>query len=174
MNKKKIMKERHELLTRIQGEMQENYTAALIREPENENDPPILSIVFDGLGMEHDDAFGEFYFLPLPDGEARAQHFSAVITIADDIKEDHLSELFEAMSYINFALPCGAYSIDSQKRFMAFRMTAPLPIDIDPEELYKEVNIVIGNAVAITDVHMDILLKVMAGEMTVEDVKKAL
>ena len=58
MNKKKIMKERHELLTRIQGEMQENYTAALIREPENENDPPILSIVFDGLGMEHDDAFG--------------------------------------------------------------------------------------------------------------------
>ncbi|MCR4589916.1 MAG: hypothetical protein K5668_03785 [Lachnospiraceae bacterium] len=37
-----------------------------------------------------------------------------------------------------------------------------------------ELNIVMGNTVSIADMHMDLLLKVMSGEIGVEDVKNAL
>lgn len=174
MNKDTILKERRSILDRIMTDMQEDLTPALMREPEGENDPPILSVVFEGIGMEHEEAFGEFYFLPLPDEKPLVQYFAAIITIADELEDEHLSELFEAMSYINFTIPCGSYSIDSEKRFLAYRLTVPLPMDMDSEALYNELNVVIGNAVAVADIHADILLKVLSGEMSVEEVKKLL
>ena len=133
-------------------------------------------MVFDEIGLDEEGAAGEFYFLPLPetDDEVEVQHFAAAITVLDDIDEKYLPALFEAMSYINFALPCGAYSIDKDKSFCAFRMTVPLKIDMPGDELYDEMNIVMGNAVTIVDVHMDILRKVGAGEMTAAEVKELL
>ena len=171
---KKRNEERRAILDRIVGDLQENLIAAMIREPESDEETPIISVIFDGLGMEHDEVFGEFYFLPFPDEDVDFQHFSAVITIADEIKEEHLSELFEAMSYINFVLPGGSFCIDSEKQFLAFRLNVPLPADMDNEELYHEINIVMGNAVALTDIYMDQLLKIMDGEKSVEELKKEL
>ena len=170
MDKTKLMRERRELLDRIEQE----FAIAQMREPEGEDEPPILSVIFDGLGMEHEEAYGEFYFLNIPDEDTKVQHFAAAITIADEIEEERLGELFRAMSYVNFAVPCGAYSIDGDHRFLSYRLTVPLPIEMEGEDLYNEVNIVMANAVAVTDMHMDLLLKVLSGEEDANSIKEAL
>ncbi|WP_029322113.1 hypothetical protein [Butyrivibrio sp. AE3004] len=174
MDIEKIMNERHELLLRMRDELQSQFIAAEIREPEQENMPAILSVLFDELGFDDDEAFGEFFFYNIPSEDADIQHFAAVITIADDIPSDHLPELFEAMSYINRELPCGSYSIDSDKKFLTFRLTVPLSLNMTGDELYEEMDIVIGNAMALVDTHMDILLKILSGEKDIDYVKESL
>ena len=174
MNKEEILKDRRELLDRMCEALNDELIAAMIREPEAENEPPILRIVLDDMGYEGDaQALGECFFLPLPD-DSPVQHFSSVITIADDLEGANFADLFEAMSYINYALPCGNYAIDKDRQFLSFMITAPLPIELSGEDLYKEIDAVIGNSIALCDVHMDMLLKVMEGKMTVDEVKEML
>ena len=91
-----------------------------------------------------------------------------------DVESEHFPELFEAMSYINAAIPCGAYRLDMDKKFLSFHLAVPLSIDMDKEALYEEMNIVMSNAISICDVHMDLILKVMDGTETIEFVKDAL
>ncbi len=174
MDIRKIMKERHELLTRMESSFQQQFIAAKIREPENENAPEILSVIFEELGIDGDEAFGEFFFYNLPTEESDIQHFVAMITIADALDSEHLPELFEAMSYVNRDLPCGSYSVDMDRKFLTFRMAVPLSINMSGDELYDEMDIVAGNAMALVDAHMDILLGVLSGEKDIEYVKQML
>ena len=57
------------------------------------------------------------------------------------------------------------------KRFLTFHLGVPLDMNLGKEELYEEMNIVMSNAVAICDTHMDLVLKVLDGEETIEYVK---
>ena len=48
----------------------------MMKEPETENEPPLLRVMLDDMGFEGDDqALGEFFFLPLPEEEVGIQHF---------------------------------------------------------------------------------------------------
>ncbi len=175
MDKKKILDTRRELLERASDELNEAYIAADIREPQTEGDAGILSVIFDEIGMRGEEAFGEFLFLPIADGiEPNVQHFVAVITIADDLETEHLPELFEAMSYINAQLVCGSYSIDMDKKFLSFKMTVPLPINMPEEELYEEINIVISNAMTLVDLHIDLLTDLIDGDTDLDYIKEVL
>ena len=145
--------------------------AAKLSTSEDGTGPEILSVMYDALGLEGDQVFGEFYFLEIPDDEAQIQHFCATLTLAEDVESEHFPELFEAMSYLNAAIPCGAYRLDMDKRFLTFHLGVPLDMNLGKEELYEEMNIVMSNAVAICDTHMDLVLKVLDGEETIEYVK---
>lgn len=166
--------ERHELLERMEDDLQKDLIAAKLSTSEEENAPEILSVMYDALGLEEEPVFGEFYFLDIPSEDAEVQHFCATLTLADDVESEHFPELFEAMSYINAAIPCGAYRLDMDKKFLSFHLAVPLSIDMDKEALYEEMNIVMSNAISICDVHMDLILKVMDGTETIEFVKDAL
>ncbi len=177
MNKKQIIAKRLELLERASDELNQAYIAADIREPEREGDSGILSVVFDEIGMNGEEAFGEFFFLPLTgegDIEQKVQHFIAVITIADDLETEHLPELYEAMSYINAQLIAGSYSIDLEKRFLAYKMTVPLPMNMPEEELYKEINIIISNSMTFVDLHIDLLTDLIDGDTDLDHIKEVL
>ena len=174
MNISEKKQERHELLESMEDDLQKDLIAAKLNTPEEENGHEILSVMYDALGMEEDPVFGEFYFLDIPDEEAEVQHFCATLTLADDVESEHLPELFEAMSYINAALPCGSYRVDMDKKFLSFHLAVPLSIDMDKEALYEEMHIVLANAISICDVYMDLILKIMAGTETLDYVKEVL
>ena len=99
----KIKEERHELLTRMRDSFQEELIACEIREPENENEPEILTVVLDGIGETGDmeGGIGEFFFAPPSSENDTVQHFCAVLSLLDDPDREYLPQLFEAMSYIN-------------------------------------------------------------------------
>ena len=165
MDTEKMMKERHELLTKLRDSLQEEMIACEIYEPQNAEEPEILTVVLDAFGdEERDGAAGEFFFMPFSTGEERVQYFCAVLTFMDDIPEENLPVLYEAMSHINFALPCGSYSVDREGSFLTYKLTVPLPAELQGDALYDEMNICVSNAVNTADAYADILIKISCGE----------
>ena len=160
-----IIQERHELLERLRDSLQEELVISEIREAENEGEPEVLRVVFDQLGQDNEEGvLGEFFFLPPGSGEDQVQHFSAVLTIADDIDRDRLSGLYEAMSQINYKIPCGSFCIDPEGEFLIYRLTTPLSARMNKDELFDQMNICMTNALISADMYIDILLKQLYDE----------
>ena len=167
MDTGKMIKERNELLIRLRDSLQEEMIACEIHEPENKEEPEILTVLLDTVGdEEREGAAGEFFFMPFTTGEDRVQYFCAVLTLMDDIPEENLPALYEAMSHINFALPCGSYSVDREGRFLTYKLTVPLPAELQGDALYDEMNICVSNAVNTADAYADILIKISCGEVS--------
>lgn len=173
MNIKELEKIRHEILKQIKDEMTAEFFAVHLNKKEKEEDAEILRVLFDELGYETEEgALGEFAFLPVYSEEEKVQYFSSAIIIADTIVEQNLSKLYEAMSTINFYIQCGAFCIDKDKQILAYKMTTPLPIGLSKDALYEQVNICMGNSVAVTDQYCDLVLRVNAGVLDIPDMLK--
>lgn len=154
MDLEKKYQERHELLAQMQDELEEGLIACELTEPEEiESEeqgevtiPEMLHVVVDGLGEEG--MIGEFFFQPLGDETDKVQYFTVLLTLADELKEEKLPALFEAMSYANVRVLCGAFYVDEDKEFLFYKMTIPLPVDLSRDDLYKQMNIAVGNSIA--------------------------
>ena len=166
------MKERHDLLVRMRDSLQEELIACDVGIPEQENAPEILNVILDVLngGDRDEGAIGEFFFEPIQSEADEIQRFTAAITIMDQLPEEHLGEMYEAMSYINCQLPCGCYFIDRNKTFLAYRLTVPMPMELSGDALYDEMNACISNAVTAADLYMDLLIRLAEGRITVPEI----
>ncbi len=174
MDRKEVLNNREELLKRMAEDLQEAMIAAVYREPEKKGDIPVVSVLFDEMGEGDEEAYGEFFFHPFITDEDEVQFFSGVITLADSLPEEHLDKLFEAMSYINFQIPCGNFALDKSRTFLCFRECIPLPMEMSPDELYRQMNIISGNAVASADAYISTLLQLTKGELSIDEVKELL
>ena len=172
MDIEKMKEERHELLARLRDSLMEELIACEIREPENENEPEILTVVLDGIGEAGDmeGGIGEFFFAPASGENDTVMHFCAVITLLDDLDREYLPGLFEAMSYINFRLPCGCYCVDRDASLLCYRITTPLPVSLCGEALFEQMNAVMSNALIAADLYADMLIRLAGGERTLESV----
>ncbi len=173
MDKSKIMNERHEALEAVEGSLQEELIAAKLNVPEDGEGEEVLTVIFPELGIDGDGAVAELFFLPIVSDEVSVQHFATVITIADVIGEEQYAPLYEAISYINFRLACGAYALDDETGTLIYKLVVPMPVELEGDELLKELNICSGNAVAAADQHMDLLLRMLDGDVTMDDVRAA-
>ena len=170
MNVKELEKMRHEILVQILDDLTEDFFAANLSEKEKEEDVEVLRVIFDDMGYETGlDAMGEYAFLPIHTTEDEVQYFSSAIIIADTIEKQNLPKLYEAMSILNFYMQCGAYCIDKDKQVLAYKLTTPLPIGLSKEDLYQQVNICMGNSVAVTDQYCDLILRVNEGSLDIPD-----
>lgn len=172
---KEKVEERHEILERIKDEMTEEFFAAHLSAPDDENDVEVLRVLFEDMGFDNEDgAIGEFLFAPFKSEEDEVQYFISAVTVADDLNPKQLPLLYKAMSILNFYMPCGSFSIDSTEKILAFKLATPLPIELAGDGLYDQVNICMGNAVAVTDQFCDLLLRIDAGELDIDGMKEEL
>ena len=172
MDKNKIMEERSTQLGIIRDELQADLIAAEIRKPEAE-EPEILMAVFDEMGFLNDDgAVGEFYFQPLRTEEDEVQHFVCNITLAGHPDLTHAADLFETITCLNCYLPCGCFCMDKDLNFLMYKLITPFSIKLSGDELREEMNLCMGNAVAVTDQFADLVLAVLEGRMTAAQVKE--
>ncbi len=174
MNIKRIESDRMGLLVRMEQELNEAMIAAKIEDTENETEQPILSVLFDEMGNGDGEVFGEFCFTPVVSEEDAVQFFLSVITLTEELQKEHLATLYEAMSYINFILPTGGFSVDAGHGYLVFRLGTPIPINIKGDKLYEQMQIASGNAVAMCDAYYELLLQVAAGEIGIDEVKEFL
>lgn len=172
MDIEKLKQERHEMLVRMQDSLQEELVACAIREPEAEGEPEILTVVLDGIGEtgELEGGIGEFFFVPPSSEDDTVQHFCAVLTLMDDLPKENLPALFEAMSYINFRLPCGNYCIGKDTSLLSYRLSTPIPMSLSGEPLFEQINVSMANAMTAADLYADDLIRLLSGEKTLQDV----
>ncbi len=161
---------RDELLDRMVEDFKRAYIAAGIAEEQNEGLPKIVRAILDEIGDDGAGAIGEYYFTPFETGDETVQHFNATLTLSEDIPSDNLPALYEAMSYINFAVPTGSFSYDKDHRFLCLRLSVPMPVDLGRETIYAIMNTVAANTAAVADAFMGVLMDVANNEMSVDEV----
>ncbi|MCR5099937.1 MAG: YbjN domain-containing protein [Butyrivibrio sp.] len=173
MDKDKIKEQRKELFDRLNNEMAEQYIPAIYRDKDETGiDDGILTAYFEELGINDEDAVGEFYFTPVLSEEDDVQFFTAVITLTEDVDESKLPVLYEGLSYLNFYLPLGAFSISDDHNCIIYKYPISLPIDIEGEDLYNIVEGVIATTLTTIDNNIDLVLGLSYGSRSIEDVKE--
>lgn len=170
MDIKKIEERRHELLTNLCEELNEAQIAAVVRN--DEGAPEMISAILDEIGDpdEELEILGDFYFRPINSEEDTAQAFMCVITITDELPEDRMAEFFEAMSYVNFTLPAGCFSVDKDHKFFCYVLSSLMPMELTDDLVYREMDIAAGNAFVIADKYIPILCDVLNGTVGADGV----
>ena len=168
MDKTEIEKRRHEMLEALNTELNEEQIAAVVRQEEGM--PEMVSALLDELGDEDMEIVGDFYFRPMKTDEDGAQIFMSVITISDELPQDRLAELYEAIAYVNFTLPAGCFSIDKDHRVFCYVLNAMLPMALSDDAVYKTINLAVGNTFAIVDSYIGILCDVIDGTIDADGV----
>ncbi len=163
-----IENRRHELLEALSQELNDAQIAAVVRK--DEGAPEMVSAILDELGDEDMVVMGDFFFRQPETEDDGAQSFLSVLTIADDIPPERLPALYEAMSYVNFNVPAGCFAIDKDHRFLCYVLSTLMPADLEQEALFREMDLAVGNAMAISDTYIGILADVLSGTIEADGV----
>lgn len=159
---------RHKILEALNQELNESGIAAVVRKEEGA--PEMISAMLDELGDGDRDIIGDFYFRPIQSEDNPAQIFTAVFTITDQIPKERLQALYEAISYANFSLFAGCFSIDKDHRFFCYTLNTLLPTDLDDEQTFRQIDLAVGNALFYADSYIGILCDVLTGKAEPESV----
>ncbi len=170
MNSRDVEIMRRELLERFTEDFTDELFAATILEPDDDVPFPMVRVLFDEMGDVGDEAVAEYYFTPLTSEDDEVSFFTGIITLMEGIPEEAFGRLYEAMSYINFQIPCGAFAIDRGHHVLAYRLCTPMPLDMGREEIYDQMNVVAGNSAAVADSYMGVLKDVAEEKMSIEEV----
>ncbi|MCR5402481.1 MAG: hypothetical protein K6E91_01500, partial [Butyrivibrio sp.] len=149
MDINEIENRRHKILEALSNELNENSIAAVLRKEEGA--PEMISAMLDELGDGDRGIIGDFYFRPLQTEDDPVQVFTAVFTIANDVPTDRLQALYEAISYVNFAVPAGCFSIDKDHRFFCYALNTLLPSDLEDAQVFRQIDLAVGNAFFFAD-----------------------
>ncbi len=170
MNMSEIESKRHELLDELNTALNNARVAAVLRKEEGA--PEMVTAFLDEMGDGSLDLeiVGDFYFRPLLSADDPVQIFMTVITITTEIPKENLPALYEAISYVNFNLPAGSFSIDKDHNFFVYVLSNLMPADIPDELVFREMDMAVGNAFSFADSYIDILLDVMTGKIGAEGV----
>ena len=98
----------------------------------------------------------------------------SVITVTDELPDENLPALYESLSYVNFNLPAGCFSVDKDHRFLCFVLTSLMPAELDDAMMFREIDIAVGNAFAIADPYIGILSDVVKGKIGADGVVEVL
>ena len=170
MDLTEIEHRRHGLLEALNQELNESMVAAVLHKEEGA--PEMVSAMLDELGDGNGDLeiIGDFYFRPLQGEDDPVQVFISVITISDELPPERLPALYEAISYVNFNLPAGCFSIDKDHRFLCYVLSTLMPSDLEDEAIFEEIDLSVGNAFAISDGYIGILSDVLSGKIEADGV----
>ena len=170
MDREKLASRREALLKRMNEEFAENYIAAMYQDEEESGmEDGILNVYFEDTGDKLQDSIGQFFFTPVVTDEDTVQYFNAVIFLTEDIDEEKLPKLYEVMSYINFYVPAGSFCVDEKHEEFIYRLACPMPIDLDDDALYDEVQCIIGNAMSFADRFIGYLLGILDGNREISE-----
>ena len=159
---------RHTLLKKIEIELQEELIAAFIAE-ETKEQPEILTAVFPSLAKEGAQADAEFLFLPTQEDD-ELQYFVSIINLASEIPEATENELYAAMALINFYLTGGSFSINPVNGGLIYKHSISMGVDEEAEAVEEYMNRSMSMAIQMADKFAGLLLEVIDGERTAEDI----
>lgn len=162
---------RNELLDRLVEEFHEAYIAAAVAEIDDPEAPKIVRALLHEVG-DSDGVMGEYFFTPMSSEEDPIQVFNAILTLSEDIPEDNLPALFEAMSYINYHIPVGAFSLNMEHTFFCFKMSVTIPMGYDKDVIYGLMSAAAGNSASIVDLYMQPLMDVANDKISVKEIKE--
>ena len=127
----------------------------------------VLRVLITQYGAGLRTVLAEFSFLPLEGGDD-IWVMTAVITLKTDISSAGAAVLSSVMSRLNFYLPYGGFALSSNGRMLVFKSTTALRSDWEDERIYQQMEISADMALTAAEPHVESLISVASGDMTVE------
>ncbi len=167
MNNGDITSRRHDLLALFEKEFVDELVPAKLSE-KDEYGVEVLAVVLDDVAVEGYDATAEYFFLPSGEDD-EIQYFVSLITLAEDLPQENLSELCMAVSSINTFIPAGAFAIDPVARSLIYKHTYEMPIDADDAVVKDNMDLSMGVAMQMIISFAYLLVEVSDGKRTAEN-----
>lgn len=161
---------KHELLDRMLGMFTKELIPSILRTKEDTGmNLEILTVSYDELGLGEEEVLAEYFFMPVNEEGFEKYIFNTVYTISDELLQGNIDDLFELISYINFMLPYGSFAINTEKTNLIYRLCSSVSANKKQDEIYEEMDYVVGNGVRVIDSFVDMLVKVMKGELPLDE-----
>ena len=161
----KMKKEREILLRRMEKELNAGLIPA--RLTSSEDGSSVLNVMFDEIAAQGLTSLGEYFFLPNEE-EDEVQVFNGLVTICEELEAENLSELFKAVSVLNFFVTLGAFAIDPVGKRLVYKLSRELPIPEESEKMYELIDLTISMSVQMVQNFAGELVQVNEGTLTAE------
>ena len=164
MGKDNVLQIRARLLEQLKDDLTEDYTAAeYISEEESGIPAGEVTVMFDTLGINSNDIFGEIFFLPDADDDAAVSYFECVLLISDTLDNADMPALSAECVKQNNASPAGYFYVDEENGRLLYKLGVPVSSDSEEAAVYKEMNMAVGCALSIVDRSVDELIVLAEG-----------
>lgn len=168
------MKERKvKLLKMLQERMKEWDIASVYRDSESEKLPiDILTTLIEDFGNSLEDAMGEFFFMPKIEGrEEDALYFNSVLTLSENLTEEMLPALYEAISILNYYTESGTFAVNKDGDMLVYRNSVALPLEMSDETVFEMILANVAFSINVAERFSDLLLRVCDHRMSIEELR---
>lgn len=174
MKKEEIMQQRRNLFSSLEEEFTDELIPAKhTREEDGSLDA--MTAFFEDLVAEGNETIGEFFFMPFAEeAQSDMQIFVNYFTIAENLAEENLMELFSAACTMNAFIPVGAFSYDVVAQALIYRHATEMPMDLSDEMLRDRIDMSMGMAVQTLTSFGYMLLEVAEGKRDADSLLRSL
>lgn len=170
MNKLEIKQFQHELLLALKKDFEQVEIPIALRDAREENLPmDILTSLHLNYGHGQHEVMGEYYFFPMPEEDVPAHYFSTMLNLENEIRQDCLPQLREAVCALNFYIQCGSFVVNPTGTLLGFRFITPIPVDFKFEQALQLMNLNVGHSLELAEHHVDDLIRVAQGKLSLKD-----
>ena len=118
-------------------------------------------------GEAEEGVYGEYYFMPsAPDEEA--YYFTAALTLVDEIKEECIPDLAEALSKLSFYMPVGTFCLNKTGQIVVYKVSEIIAADLDKEAAVDLMNRTATHAIAVPERYVIVLRQLATGNLSME------
>ena len=114
----------------------------------------ILSVIHDDIEGLNDSVRGRYYFPEFEIAADNVQYFTCAIELSDELTKKDSNAYAKICNEINPTLVCGSFVIYPEVG-LVYNLTVPLIERLTEDELFEQVNITIGNALAMVGAFVD-------------------
>lgn len=166
MNERKI-----QLLKDLQKKLKEWEIDSLYRDSSTDEIPTdIVTALITEFGNGLDEVLAEFFFMPQIEGqEEDGLYFHSVFTLAENVTEEMLPRLYEAVSILNCFTETGTFAVTKDGSTLIYRNSIAMPLDIDDSAAEALIAANAMFAINVSEQFADALLKVTDGRMSMEE-----
>ncbi len=168
MDIKELTKERFEILSTLEQEyIKEMIPVQLLKKEENGAD--VLTVFLSGIAEDGLESIGEFFFHENEEDD-QVQFFVNLITIAEELPDEHLNDLCIAIAAINAYIITGAFAIDFSNKSLIYKHTYEMPLPLDKEKLHDNLDLSMGVAYQMVRDYGYMLVEINEGRRSVQSV----
>ncbi len=115
----------------------------------------ILSVVHEGIKTKSGEAVRGRYYFPEYDFAAdNVQYLTCAIELSGPLSAKEAEKANAICGQVNPELPCGAYMVYKDLG-LVYNLSVPISESLDEGDLFEQVNITIGNAIAMAGAYAE-------------------
>lgn len=173
MKKEAIINRQKELLQKLAEELKKMTDVVEFVPADDEVLVDSLLTEHEDLGIGNDTAVGQYYFAPVVFEEADVEQFVIMLNISDELKESKKVDMLQAITFVNYLLPTGAFIMDPALDILTYKRGVTLAVTDEDEKTLGMILYEILNAVNMVSVFVAPLLAYMEDDVNWEEFVEA-